>query len=181
MRVTRRDYLKTLLVAFVIGIKTSYAGDKGRLSISSLNITLPVWLFDEKSKEKGRVQVLAIEENKETKKIVVLFEGNRRLTLNPDTSVQWLMQRNGNRSTRESMLLKRIISLCLDAFFSSVADKRHHERGISLKEEFDALQAQEVIEVITIGAMKHLLWKLNNLPVISSVSWDNGNRWFIVR
>jgi len=180
MQITRRDFLKLLGLAPVVGITVSHAGNKGRLTVSSLNITVPVWLFDEKSKEKARILILAIEDNKEAKEIVVLFERNRQLTLNPDTSVQWLIQTSANRPTRESMLLKRIISYSLNAIFSSLADKRHPEMGASLREDFDKLQAEEVIEVVTVGAMYDLLSKLNNLPVISSVSWDSNKQQFIV-
>lgn len=180
MQITRRHFLKILALVPVIGITVVHAGNKGRLTVSSLNIAVPAWLFDEKSKEKAKIQALAIEENKDTKEIVILFEGNRQLTLNPDTSVQWLIQTNTGRPTRESMLLKRIISYSLDAIFSSLADKRHPEMGASLREEFEALQAEEVIEVVTVGAMYDLLSKLNNGPVISSVSWDSIKQRFIV-
>jgi hypothetical protein len=180
MRLNRREFLKTLIAAAVFGIKESHAGNKDSLSISSLNITVPLWIFNEKSKEKRRIQALTIEK-KDTEEFVVLFKGNRRLTLNPDMSVQRLMQKNGNRATRESMLLKRILSYCLDAAFSNFASKRNPEKGASLREEIYALQAKEVIEVITIGAMYDLLSKLNNISRISSVSWDKSKRKFIVR
>lgn len=180
VRITRRDFLKILVAAPVVGINVSHASNKGRLGISTLNIYVPAWLFDEKNNKKARVQALSIEENKEAKAIVVLFDRNRQFTIKRDTSVQWLMQRNGNRPSRKSMLLKRLISYSLDAIYSSIADKRNPEKGTSLRKRFDALQAKEVIEMITIGAMYDLLSKLGNLPMISYVSWDGVKRRFIV-
>ena len=129
LQITRRDFLNILILAPVVGVTVSHADNKGRLTVSSLNITVPVWLFDKKSKEKTKVKALAIEENKEAKEIVVLFEGNRQVMLSSGTSVQGLLQANANRPNRESMLLKRIISYSFDAMFSNLAGKRHPEMG----------------------------------------------------
>lgn len=180
MQVTRRYFLKILVIAPIAGVNVRCASNKGRLDISSLNIVVPAWLFDEKNNNTDSVQALAIEEDKEENSIVVLFNRNKKLTLNPDTSVQWLIQNNANRPTRESMLLKRIISYSLEAIFLSISDKRHPEKGASLRNEFDTLQAAEVIEEITVSAIYDLLYKLNDLKMISSVSWDSGRQRFIV-
>ncbi|WP_157067693.1 hypothetical protein [Desulfosarcina cetonica] len=177
----RRFFLKILIIAPIVRINVSHASNKGRLGISALNIFVPAWLFDEKNIKKTSVQALAIEEDKDAGTIVVLFDRNKKLTLNPNTSVQWLIQKNANRQTRESMLLKRIMSYGLEAIFLTIADKRHPEMGATLKDEFDALQAEEVISVITVGAIYDLLSKLNGLKMISSVSWDSGKQRFIVR
>jgi len=180
MWITRRNFLQIMIIAPVVGIAVSRASNKIPLNISSLNISVPVWLFDEKSNDRGKIQALTAEEKKETKEIIIFFTGNRQLTLNPDTSVQWLIRRNENRPTRESMLLKRIFSFCLDAIFASIADKRNPEKGGSLKAEFDELQSEKKLEEITVGAMYDLLLNINNLPVISTISWDENNRCFIV-
>jgi hypothetical protein len=164
----------------LVRVTISYASSKSRLTVSSLKIFVPAWLFDDKSKKKERFQVLTLEENKEAKEIVVLFEGNRQLTFKSDTSVRRLIQTNANRSNRGSILLKRIISYSLEAVFLSLADNRHPKKGASLREDFNKLQVEEVIEVITVGALYDLLSKLNNLPVISSVSWDTIKHRFIV-
>jgi len=84
------------------------------LPISSLNITVPEWLINKKSKNNKRIQALALEENLKIGEIVVLFAENRQITLNPETSVKWLIEKNDNRQTRESMLLKRVVSYSLE-------------------------------------------------------------------
>jgi hypothetical protein len=180
MQITRRDFLTILITAPVVGTTVGCSGDEDRLTVSSLDVTVPAWLFDEQGKNGTRAQLLAIEKSAGAKEIAFVFTGDRQLALNTDTSVRSLLQGNADRPIRKSMLLKRIVSYSLDATLSSIGGKRRPDKSTALREEFDALQAEEVIDVITVGALYDLLSQLDGLPTISSVSWAGSEQRFIV-
>lgn len=169
---SRREFLKVVAVVSCFKVTSVCAKSSVPLNISSLNITAPAWMFDEKSKSIERIRAISVLKNTSSQEIVVEFEANKRLVLPENISVQLLVKRNSNRPTRKSMLLKRTISYFFDSVFTSIAGKRQPDKGHNLSSQFEKFQAEEIVNVITIGAMYDLLLQLERASVISSVVWD---------
>jgi hypothetical protein len=179
MGMFKRDFLKLLLAVPMVFMNTSHARNKDRLDISSLKLFVPAWLIDKNNSKRAKTQALSIKEA--AKSIVILFDGDKPLPLNPDTSVKSLMQKSNNRPTRQSMLLKRILAYGIDAIYYSLREKRHPQLGTPSKSSFDALQAEEVIDVVTIGAVYNLLTDLADRKVVTAITWHSNKQAFIIR
>ncbi len=179
MGITRRNFLALLALAPFAMINSSRGGSNSRLSLSSFNITFPAWLFEEESKDTTGIQAVALEQDRHTDRVVVVFSGNRQVTFDAGSSVKSFMA--SKRSLRETMLLKRIVSYGLDAFYSMIEPIRHPESDTSIRASFDAFQSEETIDSITIGSMYSLLSTLSNVQTVSAISWESRTQRFEVR
>ncbi|NND00435.1 MAG: hypothetical protein HKN85_09660 [Gammaproteobacteria bacterium] len=180
MRISRRVFLTELVVAPLLWADISHAAYRDRLSISSLKISVPVWLFNDQGNNSGKARARSITVDGKADELLVSFTGKRELRLSPGTSVRSLRQGNSDPLTRKSILLKRIMAYGLDAIYRSIANQRHPERGINLAAEFAALQHQAVIEAISIGAFCQLIVKVNQQEMITSVIWNSASGEFVV-
>lgn len=140
----------------------------GRIDIASFDISVPLWLFDKNSKQAERIKALSAQKNKKTDKIIIYFNGDQKLHLNPRTSVDWLVKKNNNRATRKSMLLKRIIAYSINALYHEIANKGQ----LSLKRRFEHFQAEETITFITIDSLYNLITDVRKHKKISSIKWN---------
>jgi hypothetical protein len=148
--------------------KAKAGENAGRIDISSFNISVPLWLFDKSSKQAGRIKALSAQKTKTADKLIVHFAGGKKLHLNPKTSVAWLIKKNNNRATRESMLLKRIIAYSMNALYHETTNKS----TLALKRRFEYFQAEEIIAFITIDALYDLIADIREYKEISSIQWN---------
>lgn len=179
--ITRRQFIKFLIIvtnAILMGrVPKAKAGDNsGNIDISPFDISVPLWLLHKSSKQAGRIKALSTHENRKTGKFIIVFSGNIKLYLDRKTSVDWLIKKNNNRATRESMLLKRIIAYSIDALYREIANKCKW----SLKRRFEHFQAEETIIFITIDSLYSLIADVRRYKKISSIKWNRRSLSFSV-
>ena len=170
--ITRRQFIKFIFITtngmLLQRLPKAKAEDySGRIDIASFDISVPLWLFDKSSKQAGRIKALSAQKEKKTDEIIVYFNGDQKLHLNRRASVDWLIKKNNNRATRESMLLKRIIAYAMDALYHEIANKGQP----SLKRRFEHFQAEETITFITIDSLYNLITDVRKHEKISSIKW----------
>ena len=180
--ITRRTFIKSTIVllnSMIIPMisRADIGKGFGKIDISKFNIFVPLWLFDKNNKKNDKAKALSVQKNKTKDKLIIIFSGNKKLSLNHNTSVDSLFKYNRNKATRESMLLKRTIAYSLDAVYN----RNRNKRKTSLQKVFESFQTEEIIDFITIGSLYELIIDLDNSKTISSVKWEENSRLFKVK
>ena len=180
--ITRRKFIKFMIVfinSLMIPMISRAVEEKGsgKIDISKFNIFVPSWLLDKNRKQKDRTKALSVQKNKTTDKLIIIFSGNKKLSLNHNTSVDSLIKNNKNKATRESMLLKRTIAYALAAIYNQNKNKSK----IFIKKDFESFQTEEVIMFITLGALYNLIIDFDKSKAVSSIKWDHKSHIFKVK
>lgn len=173
----RRLLLKLVCTSPFLGVVNVSSSELNFVDLSKLNIYVPVFLFGEKAK--GNSKALSIKRT-ESSKFVITFSGARQIRLMGATSVNSIVRYDKNRDSKRSMLLKRVFAFALQKVFLHVANKRHAVNGVSLRRNFEALQREEIINVVTIESMFNVLSQLYSLSMVSGILWDTRQSKFIV-
>lgn len=173
----RRNFLTFLCCIPLASVMEAVSSVLETLDISHLKIYVPLWLFNEEARGKAKaLSLIKIDEQDYSFE----YSGKRQITMKGTTSVSFIENRNSNKPTKHSMLLKRTLSYALHELYAETSSKRHKEKGGNLKLEFDTLQKEETIRDITITSVYKLLQKLRAMNTISSITWSSSKKEFIV-
>jgi hypothetical protein len=178
MKMHRRNFLTLICCIPFAGVIEVVSSVLEKLDISHLKIHAPLWLFDEKST--GKVKALSLMKIDE-QNYSFEYSEKGQVTMKGTTTVSFLENRNSNKPTKRSMLLKRTLSYALHELFREISSKRHKEKGGNLKLEFDGLQKEETIRDITIKSVYRLLQELNTMNTISTITWSVSEKEFIIQ
>jgi hypothetical protein len=179
---TRRQFIIGVISGFVLYLTGCYRKKKTiEISISSLYVSVPVWLINKGSRSLNQIKALSVRLDKENDDIIVKFLGDRQSRWSAMTSALTVQKENANRATRTSMLLKRVISYTLDGIYKDLKQKNKIKPESAVNaEQFSTFQAEEILDVVSISAIYNLLRDLEYLSVVKTIRWDPKSKLFKV-
>lgn len=180
---TRRQFIIGVASGFVLYITgCNRKKNVTEKSVSSLKVTVPVWLINKNSRSLNQIKVLSIRREKENNHVIVKFRGEGELSWSAKTSALAVLKENANKATRLYILLKRIISYTLDAIYKDLKKKKKIDPDSDLNAEtFLTFQTEEILDVVPIGAIYKLLRDLEEFSIVKTIRWDPISSLFRVK